>query len=49
MGDLRLSRSIIRKQIYFYERVENHKAIGGMFKSFKCVNFPGIPPDAGVD
>ena len=38
-----------KEQIYFYERMENHKAKEWMFKSFKSANFPGKHPDAGVD
>ena len=38
-----------KEQIYFYERVENHKAKKRLFESFKRAYFPGKHPDAGVD
>ena len=38
-----------KEQIYFNEKAEIHKAKEQMFKSFKCVNFPGKHPDAGAD
>ena len=38
-----------KEQIYFYERVENHKAKEQMFKSSKWGNSPGKHPDEGLD
>ena len=39
----------MKELIYFYERAESHKAKERMLKSFKCSNFPGKHPDAGVE
>ena len=38
-----------KEQIYFNERVENHRAKERMFKSFKWANFPGKHPEWDVE